>query len=150
MSHARGLLTVAAAGLLFLGGSPERPRFAVPDSIVFSGGTLQRRIALTDRKEIHRFSSALVHRDVWRDTAGRAHMDVAVFFVRSRRWSSMPLDSVPFALADARSRYYPAVGRRPAIWVPVFSLSGNGFPPAIIGDSALRVLSRHGIPTRVR
>ena len=145
---ARTLTAFVGIGLLYPAGTRELSSLAVPETIVFSGGPLQGRVALTDRKENYRFIGALARRDVAWDTAGRTHIDVAVFYVRSQQWTKLPIDSIPLSMADARSRYYPAVGKRPAMWVPTLALSGNGFPTAIIRESGLQVLAKHGIPIR--
>jgi hypothetical protein len=121
---------------------------AVPHTIVFAGPPLHHRIVLRDFAENQALVASLVHdRVVSVDTVGRAAIDVAIFYVRSAVWTARPPDSIPFAFADARSRYYPALDKHPALLLPKLAITGAGFPASIVSAPGQRILARHGIPT---
>ena len=141
-------MCMAFAFAVFIGPDwrPEHHIRAAPQILVFCGPPLEHCIVLGDLRENARFMNALVIGDVRGDTVRRVAIEVAGFYQRSRVWTGRPVDSIPFALADMRARYYPAQGRRPALLIPQLSLGSGYMKAATVGALGLLILEHHGIP----
>jgi hypothetical protein len=118
-------------------------RAAAPRYILVSGPGLQRPVLLGNWSENLSFLIGSLPgkrpKPGWR--AGRPRYDLALFW-------GVPAKPVPTdpGKASQHGWFYPAVGSRRA--VVKLLISGQDFP-RVATRQALRILARHGIPTRV-
>jgi hypothetical protein len=131
-------VTLLAAGTVVVPAQAAAPRY-----ILISGPGLQRPATLGNWSENLAFVTSLLH--ARRPTAGwrdnRPRYQLALFW-------GVPAKPVP-ARPSAANQYgwfYPAVGGRRA--VIKLRVGGEDFPRVATGET-LRILARHGVPTRV-
>lgn len=117
---------------------------AAPRYILVSGPGLQRPVLLGSWRENLTFLTSLLPADRptqgWRDD--RPRYDLALFW-------GVPAKPVPSRPKQASQHgwFYPATGGRRA--VVRLGVSGQDFP-RVAPREALRILARHGIPTRIK
>jgi len=117
---------------------------AAPRYILVSGPALHRPVTLGDWTENLAFLSSLLRAD--RPAAGwtpkRPRYNLALFW-------GVPATPVPTRPNEASQHgwFYPATGSRPA--VVKMLLSGRDFP-RVAPRETLRILARHGVPTRIK
>jgi hypothetical protein len=118
---------------------------AAPRYILVSGPGLPQPVRLANWNENHALLLALVDAprakaSVVRRLGRRSRLDVALFW----RWPERKPPTRPRG-ADQHGWFYPAHGSEPA----VFDLLVNGVRiPRVAPVSTLRILGRHGVPTR--
>jgi hypothetical protein len=117
-------------------------RAAAPNYILVSGPGLHRPALLGNWAENGDLLSALVYapharRNVLR---GQPRLDLALFW----GWSGRPLPTRP-GEANQHGWFYPARRSRPAV---VDLLVDGWLVPRIAPARVLRILARHGVPTR--
>jgi hypothetical protein len=118
---------------------------AAPRYILISGPGLTQPVRLANWNENHALLLALVgapraKASVVRGLGRRPRLDVALFW----RWPERQPPTRP-RRADQHGWFYPARASEPA----VFDLLVNGIRvPRIAPVSTLRILARHGVPTR--
>lgn len=136
------LLTAVAVALLL----PSSALAAAPNYILMTGPGLARPVLLPNWSENGALLSALV-------SAPRAKAIVVRGLVRRPRfglaefwgWGGKPRPTRP-SQANQHGWFYPAHHGLPA----VIDLTVNGIMvPRLAPDRALRILARHGIPTRL-
>ena len=133
---------VAAVAALALTGAASA---AAPNYILVSGPGLARPAVLGDWSENLRLMSALARAPkakaaAVRGLATRPRFDLAEFWA----WSGHPQPTRPRD-AGQHGTFYPAHGSRPA----VFAVMVDGTrAPRLAPAAALRILARHGVPTR--
>jgi hypothetical protein len=134
-------VVVAVAALALAGAASA----AAPNYILVSGRGLARPIVLGDWNENLQLLSALATAPrakppVVRGLSRRPRFDLAEFWA----WSGRPQPTRP-SDASQHGTFYPAHGSRPA----VFAVMVDGTrAPRIAPATALRILARHGVPTR--
>jgi len=138
---ARMLLLIAA---LLAAGVVARPaQAAAPRYILVSGPGLQRPATLGNWTENLAFVTSLLHArrpaSGWRDN--RLRYDLALFW-------GVPAKPVPTWPNEASQNgwFYPAIGGHRA--VVKLGVSGEDFP-RVATPETLRILVRHGVPTRI-
>ena len=139
-----------------LGGAPfrklETPSAAAPTFIILTGEPLTKRVVLADWNENHRLMLAMSRlvRVPDESLAIRPSFRVAMYWGLSRNTSAAGLpDTVPpqFAPYGAQSGiFYPRSRGREALWL-FGAMRGQPASLRVIGDSGLRILERHGVPT---
>ena len=116
---------------------------AAPRYILVTGPELQRPAALGNWTENLAFVTSLLHArqptSGWRDNRPRYEL--------ARFWG-VPAKPVPTRPTNANQYgwFYPAIGGRRA--VVKLRVSGEDFPRLATAET-LRILARHGVPTRV-
>ena len=141
MHRAAVVVAVAFAALAPAGAASA----AAPNYILVSGKGLVRPIVLGNWNENLRLMSALAtapraEPKVVRGLSHRPRFDLAEFWA----WSGRPRPTRP-SDASQHGTFYPAHGSRPA----VFAVMVDGArAPWIAPVAALRILARHGVPTR--
>jgi hypothetical protein len=138
------ILVVAALAAAFFLASPAVA--AAPNYILVNGHGLGNPILLADWNENLLLLSALAGaphttRSIARALAHRPRFDLAEFW----GWGERPPPTQP-SQANQHGWFYPARRSLPA----VFDLMVDGVrAPRIAPRSALTILARHGVPTRV-
>jgi hypothetical protein len=135
---------VAVAVVLALAGAASA---AAPNYILVSGTGLSRPVLLGDWNENLRLLSAVARAPtakpaVVRGLRRRPHLDLAEFW----GWSGRPPPTRPRD-ASQHGAFYPARRSSPA--VVVLMVDGSR-APRLAPAAALRILARHGVPTRQR
>jgi len=131
------IVVLLAAGVVAVPAQAAAPRY-----ILVSGPGLQRPATLGDWTENLAFVTSLLHArrptSGWRDN--RPRYQLALFW-------GVPAKPVPTRPSEASQHgwFYPATGARRA--VVKLRVSGEDFPRVATPDT-LRILARHGIPTR--
>jgi hypothetical protein len=121
-------------------------RAAAPNYILVSGRGLVRPVLLSNWNENGALLSSLVNaprarRSVVRGLARRPRFDLAEFW----DWEGRPVPTRP-SDANQHGWFYPARRSRPA----VFDVMVAGARiPRLAPAKALRILARHGVPTRL-
>jgi hypothetical protein len=119
-------------------------RAAAPRYILVSGPGLERPVVLGNWRENLVFLTSLLPADRptqgWRDN--RPRYDLALFW-------GVPAKPVPTRpnQANQHGSFYPATAGRRAI--VRLGINGQDFP-RVATPETLRILARHGIPTRIR
>ena len=138
---ARILILIAvllAAGVVAVPAQAAAPRY-----ILVSGPGLQRPAILGNWSENLAFVTSLLH--AHRPTSGwrenRPRYDLALFW-------GVPAKPVPTRPNEANQHgwFYPATGGRRA--VVKMRVSGEDYP-RVATPETLRILARHGVPTRI-
>src|SRR5688500_14764444 len=138
---ARSLILIAvllAAGVVVVPAQAAAPRY-----ILVSGPGLQRPATLGNWTENHTFLTSLLRArrpmPGWR--GDRPRYELALFW-------GVPAKPVPTRPTDANQHgwFYPAIGGRRA--VVTLRISGENSPRVATAET-LRILARHGVPTRV-
>ena len=119
---------------------------------MFYGGSLTRRVYMTELAENHRFIGAVLELsdDERNRTQGRPDIKVAIFW-HDPTWGRFASDSAALRAlkpGDAQpARFLPAHGDMP----PVFDYHSAPWRPGFrrITPEGLSILAAHGVPTRV-
>jgi len=140
MSGMRRVVAVAVVAVCAVLAAPAYA--AAPRYILVSGPGLTRPVLLGDWQENLRFLESLLPArklPAFR-LAGRPRYDLALFW-------GVPAKPIPTRPRDANQHawFYPAQAGRPAVVDLV--LSGES-AARVASPRALRILARHGIPTR--
>lgn len=137
----RALVVVAAVAVL-CGVVAAPARAAAPRFILVTGPGLDRPVLLGDWSENLRLMESLLpaRRARGFSPSGRPRYDLALFW-------GVPARPVPRRPREANQHawFYPAHDGRPA--VIDLMLSGARYP-RLATSGALRILARHGVPTR--
>ena len=134
---------ILVAALLAAGVVAGSAQAAAPRYILVSGPGLQRPATLGNWTENLAFVTSLLHArqplSGWRDN--RMRYDLALFW-------GVPAQPVPTRPNEASQHgwFYPAIGGRRA--VVKLRVSGEDFP-RVATPETLRILARHGVPTRI-
>ena len=140
MRH-RAILLVLIAALALSGAASA----AAPNYILVSGPGLSRPVLLGDWNENLSLLVAVAGAprakgSAVRGLARRPRLDLAEFW----GWSEERKPTSPRE-ANQHGSFFPARGRKPAVFV----LMVNGLRiPRLAPPAALRILMRHGVPTR--
>jgi hypothetical protein len=136
-------ILVPIAALLAAGVVAVPAQAAAPRYILVSGPELQRPATLGNWTENLAFVTSLLHArrptQGWRDN--RPRYDLAFFW-------GVPATPIPTRPNEANQHgwFYPATGGRRA--VVKMRVSGKDFP-RVATPETLRILARHGVPTRI-
>jgi hypothetical protein len=137
MVRGSALVAAVAVGLVLAATAAA----AAPTYILVSGPSLPRPVLLASRNENLDFMLAIAEAPTAdeateRRLVGRPRLDLALFW----NWSRQP---PPTARDEASQHawFYPAYRGQPAVI--------NLLYPRLAGGGALRILARHGVPTRV-
>lgn len=136
--------------LTLIGAAPRgTDALASPSLMVFEVGPDAKRVLLSEFRENNTFMISLESIAVrTADTASRRGIPVAMFYARSMYRTQVPVEKIPFDVADIRVTYYPARGERPAMIVGRAGLLwGARSWHHGISAPGLDVLAKHGIPT---
>jgi hypothetical protein len=119
---------------------------AAPRYILVSGPALARPVLLPSWNENGALLAALVHAPrvtgrVARGLTRRPRLDLALFW----GWPERPRPTRP-SQANQHGWFYPARRGRPAV---VDVLVNGVRVPRIVPARPLRILARHGVPTRI-
>jgi hypothetical protein len=142
VTRAAGLLGVVATALV-LASSAEA---AAPNYILVSGRGLAHPVLLSKWDENGTLLSSLAaapraRRSIVRGLARRPRFDLAEFW----GWEGRPAPTRPRE-ANQHGWFYPARRSRPAVFDVV--VAGIRIP-RVAPAKALRILARHGVPTRL-
>jgi hypothetical protein len=136
-------ISILIAVVLVAGMVAVSARAAAPRYILVSGPGLQRPATLGNWTENLTFLTSLLH--AGRPTSGWQHnrprYDLALLW-------GVPAKPVPTRPSEASQHgwFYPATGGRRA--VVKMRVSGKDFP-RVATPETLRILARHGVPTRI-
>jgi hypothetical protein len=140
----RAVVLVGALAAVIVLATPARA--AAPNYILVSGPGLKRPVLLANWSENGVLLSSLVDApraktSVVRNLARRPRFDLAEFW----GWGKRPAPTRP-SQANQHGWFYPARRSQPA----VFDLTVDGISvPRLAPARALRILARHGVPTRL-